>query len=46
MQNSPTQSIIKALAAEEQKRDAFLNQMASIIENTLFKIQVNDNENC
>ncbi|MGG4179274.1 hypothetical protein ABEW03_08185 [Virgibacillus pantothenticus] len=39
MQNNSTPSIVDALKTEEQKRDAFLDQMVSIIESTLPKIE-------
>lgn len=39
MQNNSTSSIVDSLKIEEQKRDAFLDQMVSIIESTLPKIE-------
>ncbi|WP_176555837.1 hypothetical protein [Virgibacillus ndiopensis] len=44
MQNNTTHSIIEELEAEEQKRDAFLDQMVSVIENTLSKLAAKSND--
>ncbi|MEK4145894.1 hypothetical protein NST02_02255 [Robertmurraya sp. FSL W8-0741] len=44
MQNSSTHSLVEELKVEEQKREAFLDQLASIIESTLSKSDVTDNE--
>jgi len=44
MQDSSTHSLVEELRVEEQKRDAFLDQLASIIESTLSKCAVADNE--
>ncbi|MEN1966597.1 hypothetical protein WMZ97_00850 [Lentibacillus sp. N15] len=41
MQKKPEKGIVDILEAEQRKRDAFLNQMVSILENTLSKIEVN-----
>lgn len=44
MQNSSTHSLVEELKVEEQKREAFLDQLASIIESTLSKSDVAGNE--
>jgi len=44
MQNSSTHSLVEELKVEEQKREAFLDQLASIIESTLSKSDVTGNE--
>ncbi|WP_190279375.1 hypothetical protein [Ornithinibacillus gellani] len=44
MQNSSTHSLVEELKVEEQKREAFLDHLASIIESTLSKSDVTDNE--
>ncbi|MDM8101349.1 hypothetical protein [Oceanobacillus oncorhynchi] len=44
MQNDSTPSIFDLLKAEEQKLDAFLDQMVSIIESTLPKIEEKNNK--
>jgi hypothetical protein len=43
MQINPTQSIVEAIKVDEQKREAFIDQLASIIESTLSKCDVTDN---
>lgn len=44
MQNSSTHSLVEELKVEEQKREAFLEQLASIIESNLSKSIIAGNE--
>ncbi|MFD1851034.1 hypothetical protein [Oceanobacillus bengalensis] len=47
MQSNSTQGINEAIKVDEKKREAFLDQLASIIESSLFKNDLPDNKgNC